>query len=166
MGWRRLFWIIIPLPVPFLWHTVQVPRFSLFPKVQYFPSRHLGEWILYYIFYCTFFERRHYIYYWMCTQIFCFPILIFAIILATKLAQLKHEYNSINIVYLLQMIISQILNLSKNYQPSVKQRTIWTLECGSDFLLGLKKFAKKVLWVYLCLYPSIAGLSSQWDLAS
>jgi len=50
MGWRRFFWIIIPLPGPFLWQTVQVPGFSLFPKVQYFPSRHLVEWILYYIF--------------------------------------------------------------------------------------------------------------------
>ena len=141
MGWRRFFWIIIPLPGPFLWQTVQVSRFSLFPKVQYFPSRHLVEWILYYIFLLyILWKRTLYIFLNVNSKIL-FSNFIFCNDIDNKVAQLKREYNNINILYLLLMIISQILILYKNHQPSVKQRTTWTLECGSEFLLVLKNFA-------------------------
>jgi len=49
-------------------------------------------------------------------------------ILVTKGAQLKGEYKSVNTVYLLQMVNSQIFIFLKNYQTSGKQRTIWTIE--------------------------------------
>lgn len=60
--WIRFFWIIILLPGPFLWHTVQFPRFSMFPKGQYFPTDlYLNDYCIIFS-YCTFLDRGLYVY--------------------------------------------------------------------------------------------------------